>query len=122
MTDQPEEELLALLENRTLARGHTGMELDLPPATPIDTARDAAIVEQRTREFRAASTPVDPALVAAVREGRVLDHSAEFQHDPAARRAVDARAESLGRLDERYRGAPLTHHLNAQAEQIEPED
>ncbi|OAX87761.1 avirulence protein [Xanthomonas nasturtii] len=121
LTDQPEEELLALLENRTLARGHTGMELDLPPDTPIDTARDAAIVEQRTREFRAASKPVDPDLVAAVREGRVLDHSAELQQDPAARRAVDARAESLGRLDEQYRGAPLTHYLNAQAEQIEPE-
>lgn len=121
LTDQPEEELLALLENRTLARGHTGMELDLPPDTPIDSARDAQIVQQRSSEFRAASKPVDPVLVAAVREGRVLDHSAELQHDPAARRAMDARAESLGRLNEQYRGAPVTHYLNAQAEQIEPE-
>lgn len=121
LTDQPEEELLALLENRTLARGHTGMELDLPPETPIDSARDAQIVQQRSSEFRAASKPADPALVAAVREGRVLDRSVELQHDPAARRAVDARAESLGRLNAQYRGAPVSHYLNAQAEQIEPE-
>ncbi|MBB3835772.1 glycerophosphoryl diester phosphodiesterase [Xanthomonas arboricola] len=118
LTDQPEEELLALLENRMLARGHTGMELDLPPETPIDSARDAQIVQQRASEFRAASKPADPALVAAVREGRVLDHSAALQHDPEARRAVDARAESLGRLNVQYRGAPVTHYLNAQTEKI----
>lgn len=120
LTDQPEEELLALLENRTLARGHTGMELDLPPDTPIDTARDAAIVEQRSREFRDASKPADPALVGAVREGRFLDSSTELPHDAAARHAVDARAESLGRLTDQYRGAPVSHYLNEQAKQIEP--
>ncbi|MCC4621792.1 avirulence protein [Xanthomonas cassavae CFBP 4642] len=120
LTDQPEEELLALLEDRTLARGHTGMELDLPPDTPIDTARDAAIVAQRTGEFRAASRPADPAHVAAVREGRLLDRSAEPVHDSAARQGVDARAESLGRLADQYRGAPVTHYLNEQARQTEP--
>ncbi|CAD7374100.1 type III secretion system effector avirulence protein AvrBs2 [Xanthomonas arboricola] len=120
LTDQPEEELLALLENRTLARGHTGMELDLPPETPIDSARDAAIVEQRTSEFRAASRPADPAHVAAVREGRLLDRSADHSHDAAARQAVDARADALGLLTDQYRGAPVTHYLNEQARQIEP--
>ncbi|MCC8553692.1 type III secretion system effector avirulence protein AvrBs2 [Xanthomonas hortorum] len=120
LTDQPEEELLALLENRTLARGHTGMELDLPPETPIDTARDAAIVEQRANEFRAASRPADPAHVAAVREGRLLDRAPQGPQDAAARQAADARAESLGRLTDQYRGAPVAHYLNEQARQIEP--
>ncbi|SMQ93654.1 type III secretion system effector avirulence protein AvrBs2 [Xanthomonas fragariae] len=122
LTDQVDEELLALLENRTLARGHTGMELDLPPETPIDTARDAEIVQQRTSEFRAASKPADPAHVAAVREGSLLDRSADLPHYAPARRAVDARAESLGRLTDQYRGAPVTHYLNEQAKQIEPEE
>ncbi|MFA0922280.1 type III secretion system effector avirulence protein AvrBs2 [Xanthomonas fragariae] len=121
LTDQVEEELLALLENRTLARGHTGVELDLPPETPIDTARDADIVQQRTREFRDASKPADPIAIGAVREGRVLDRSADLPYDAAARRAVDARAESLGLLTDKYRGAPVTHYLNEQAKQSEPE-
>ena len=121
LTDQREAKLLAILENRTLARGHTGMELDVPPETPIDMTRDAEIVEQRTREFQAASHPADPAHIAAVREGQSLDRTEDLVHDPAARRAVNARAKAFGLLSDRYRGAPVTHYLNAQAKQIEPE-
>ncbi len=92
--------MLAILENRTLARGHTGNELDVPPETPIDINRDAEIVKQRTREFQAGSIPADPNHIAAVREGKQRDHRADMVHDPAATRAVDKRAQASGLLTE----------------------
>ncbi|AEQ94400.1 type III secretion system effector avirulence protein AvrBs2 [Xanthomonas oryzae] len=121
LTDQAEAELLAILENRTLARGHTGNELDVPPETPIDVNRDAEIVKQRTREFQAGFIPADPNHIAAVREGKQRDHRADMVHDPAETRAVDKRAQASGLLTEKYRGAPVTHYLNERANQTEPE-
>ncbi|AZR21071.1 type III secretion system effector avirulence protein AvrBs2 [Xanthomonas vasicola] len=121
LTDQPEAELLAILENRMLARGHIGNELDVPPETPIDIDRDAAIVKQRIGEFQAARIPADPDHIAAVREGQQRDHTADMVNDPAATRAVDKRAKALGLLTDTYRGAPVTHYLNEQANQTEPD-
>ncbi|XUP37087.1 type III secretion system effector avirulence protein AvrBs2 (plasmid) [Xanthomonas axonopodis pv. vasculorum] len=117
LTDQPDAELLAILENRTLARGHNGMELDVPPETFIDTMTDNEIVQQRFHEFTAAKKQADPVHIALVREGRHLDWTEEIVYDPVARRAADARAESLGLLTERYRGAPVTHYLNEHAKE-----
>ncbi|MBV6889134.1 avirulence protein [Xanthomonas campestris pv. spermacoces] len=119
LTDQPEAELLAILENRTLARGHTGNELDVPPETPIDINRDAEIVKQRTQQFQASSIPADPNHISAVREGKQHDHTADMVNDPAATRALDKRAKALGLLTDKYRGAPVTHYLNEQARQTE---
>ncbi|MCC5090438.1 type III secretion system effector avirulence protein AvrBs2 [Xanthomonas campestris] len=122
LTDQPNEEVLALRENRTLPRGHTGVELNAPPGTPIDTGRDAALVGLRLSQFNAMKQPLDKVNVDAAREGATLDRDATAQQTPAARDATDKRAESLGLLTDRYRGAPVSHYLNEQAKHAEPEE
>ncbi|MCC8533874.1 type III secretion system effector avirulence protein AvrBs2 [Xanthomonas phaseoli] len=115
LTDEPNEEVLALREDRTLPRGHTGVELNAPPGTTIDTKRDAALANLRRQEFAAKQRTLDKQSVDAVREGARLDRGAAAQLTPEARAAIDTRAESLGMLTERYRGAPVSHYLNEQA-------
>ncbi|OAX65696.1 avirulence protein [Xanthomonas translucens pv. arrhenatheri] len=122
LTDQPDEEFLALRENRTLPQGHTGMELDVPPDTQIDKNRDAEITGLRKKQFAAAKQPPDKAHIQAVRDGARLDQGASLQLPPAARQAIDKQAEALGLLTDRYRGAPVSHYLNEQAKQTAPEE
>nr|WP_054319395.1 type III secretion system effector avirulence protein AvrBs2 [Xanthomonas axonopodis] len=115
LTDEPNEEVLALREDRTLPRGHTGVELNAPPGTTIDTKRDASLVNLRRQEFAARQRTLDKQSVDAVREGARLDHGAAAQLTQEARAVIDTHAESLGMLTERYRGAPVSHYLNEQA-------
>nr|WP_272932571.1 type III secretion system effector avirulence protein AvrBs2 [Xanthomonas translucens] len=122
LTDQPDEEFLALRENRTLPQGHTGMELDVPPDTQIDKNRDAEITGLRKKQFAAAKQPPDEAHIQAVRDGARLDQGASLQLPPAARQAIDKQAEALGLLTDRYRGAPVSHYLNEQAKQTAPKE
>ncbi|UKE79447.1 glycerophosphodiester phosphodiesterase family protein [Xanthomonas translucens pv. arrhenatheri] len=122
LTDRPDEEVLALRENRTLPRGHTGLELDVPPDTQIDKNRDAEITGLRKKQFAAAKQPPDKAHIQAVRDGARLDQGASLQLPPAARQAIDKQAEALGLLTDRYRGAPVSHYLNEQAKQTAPEE
>ncbi|HEX6705275.1 MAG TPA: glycerophosphodiester phosphodiesterase family protein [Albitalea sp.] len=76
LTDQPVEEAYAAANDRTLARGHTGVELDVTPGTQIDTARNMEIVQQRGREFLAEKQQPDADLIASVRAGRLRDAAA----------------------------------------------
>jgi glycerophosphoryl diester phosphodiesterase len=122
LTDQPDEEVLALRENRTLPRGHTGLELDVPPDAPLDLHRDADIVQERRKQFMEAKQPPDAAHIQAARDGVRLDQGASLQLPPAARQAIDKQAEALGLLTDRYRGAPVSHYLNEQAKQTEPKE
>ncbi|WP_237651179.1 type III secretion system effector avirulence protein AvrBs2 [Xanthomonas graminis] len=122
LTDQPDEEVLALRENRTLPRGHTGLELDVPPDAALDRDRDADIVQERRKQFMEAKQPPDAAHIQAARDGVRLDQGASLQLPPAARQAIDKQAEALGLLTDRYRGAPVSHYLNEQAKQTEPKE
>ncbi|UKE65922.1 glycerophosphodiester phosphodiesterase family protein [Xanthomonas graminis pv. phlei] len=122
LTDQPDEEFLALRENRRLSHGHTGMELDVPPDTQIDKNRDAEIAALRKKQFVAAKQPPDEVHIQAVRDGARLDQGASLKLPPAARQAIDKQAEALGLLTDRYRGAPVSHYLNEQAKQTEPKE
>ncbi|UKE47316.1 avirulence protein [Xanthomonas translucens pv. cerealis] len=122
LTDQPDEEFLALRENRRLSHGHTGMELDVPPDTQIDKNRDAEIAALRKKQFVAAKQPPDEVHIQAVRDGARLDQGASLKLPPAARQAIDKQAEALGMLTDRYRGAPVSHYLNEQAKQTEPKE
>ncbi|MBC3972925.1 avirulence protein [Xanthomonas translucens pv. undulosa] len=122
LTDQPDEEFLALSENRTLPRGHTGMELDVPPDTQIDKNRDAEITSLRKKQFMEAKQGPDEVHIQAVRDGERLDQGASLQLPPAARQAIDKHAEALGLLTDLYRGAPVSHYLNEQAKQTEPKE
>ncbi|CTP92623.1 putative avirulence protein [Xanthomonas translucens pv. poae] len=122
LTDQPDEEVLALRENRTLPRGHTGLELDVPPDTQVDKNRDAEITGLRKKQFAAAKQPPDEAHIQAARDGARLDQGASLQLPPAARQAIDKQAEALGLLTDRYRGAPVSHYLNEQAKQTAPKE
>ncbi|KLD80129.1 avirulence protein [Xanthomonas hyacinthi DSM 19077] len=122
LTDQPDEEVLALRENRTLPRGHTGLELDVPPDAALDRSRDAAIVQERRQQFMDAKQPPNQAHVEAARRGATLDRNEPPLQDAAARKAIDDDAEALGLLTDRYRGAPVSHYLNEQAKQTEPKE
>ncbi|UKE52542.1 glycerophosphodiester phosphodiesterase family protein [Xanthomonas translucens] len=122
LTDQPDEEVLALRDNRTLPRGHTGLELDVPPDAPLDRDRDADIVQERRKQFMEAKQPPDEVHIQAVRDGERLDQGASLQLPPAARQVIDKQAEALGLLTDRYRGAPVSHYLNEQAKQTEPKE
>ncbi|PPV07675.1 AvrBs2-like putative avirulence protein [Xanthomonas bromi] len=123
LTDEPNEEVLALRENRTLPRGHTGVEVNTPPGTVIDTQRDAALATLRRQEFTARQQQsLDKPSIDAVREGARLDRGAAAQLRPEARAAIDKRAETLGLLTEHYRGAPVSHYLNEQAKNAEPDE
>ncbi|MBC3972924.1 type III secretion system effector avirulence protein AvrBs2 [Xanthomonas translucens] len=122
LTDQPGEEVLALREKRTLPRGHTGLELDVPPDAPLDRNRDADIVQERRKQFMEAKQPLDEVHIQAARDGARLDQGASLQLPPAARQAIDKQAEALGLLTDRYRGAPVSHYLNEQAKQTGPEE
>lgn len=75
LTDQPEEEVWASQHDERLPRGHTGLELDVPPGTAIDTTRDDAIVKERLKEFLAEKEKRKPdaQLIADVRAGREAD-------------------------------------------------
>ncbi|MFN6507636.1 type III secretion system effector avirulence protein AvrBs2 [Xanthomonas translucens] len=122
LTDQPDEEFLALRENRRLSHGHTGMELDVPPDTQIDKNRDAEIAALRKKQFMEAKQGPDEVHIQAVRDGERLDQGASLQLPPAARQAIDKHAEALGLLTDLYRGAPVSHYLNEQAKQTEPKE
>lgn len=70
LTDTPNEEAVALMEDKTLARGHTGMELNVPPGTPVDLTRNKGITELRKQEHMAKQKPLDMNRLHDVRAGR----------------------------------------------------
>lgn len=77
LTDQPVEEAWAIAHDISLPRGHTGLELDVPPGTTIDVKRDAPLTSLRARQFLAEDKrPANDTLIQAVREGARADAAA----------------------------------------------
>jgi glycerophosphoryl diester phosphodiesterase len=84
LTDQPQEEVFATLNNRTLDRGHSGVELRLEPGTVIDTSRNMENVATRKRESEAERQKVDPDYITEVRAGRRADADHQLVSAPDA--------------------------------------
>ncbi len=79
LTDQPKEEVYATVHDVSLARGHSGMVLDVEPGTNIDMTRNVENVDMRSQVFAVEKQQVDAQRIAAVRAGRQAD-AAEGAH------------------------------------------
>lgn len=82
LTDQPQEEVFAMSHDVSLARGHTGLVLDLPPGTNIDTTRNKELVDLRVKVFGVEKQQVDAQRIADVRAGMAADKASTVEQEP----------------------------------------
>lgn len=81
LTDQPDEEVLALVNDEQLERGHSGYEIGLPAGAAVDAGLNHDNVRQRVDEFLASKPKIDHDRIAAVRGGMIDDREAGLDQD-----------------------------------------
>lgn len=84
LTDQPDEEVLALVNGEQLERGHSGYEIGLPAGAAVDTGLNHDNVRQRLDEFLANKPKIDHDRIAAVGGGMIDDREAGLDEDGPA--------------------------------------